>query len=129
MNNSHVALVAGEQVQTMSSSSTDASWREFDESYQSLEVCESIWCMKLRVSCHLWLGYLFFMCCFPRIMLIGSSFMNPMLTKIHVDSDRIAEYDMKLMGINSDTLAMSETEYKGVTAHNEFTRIVCHDLS
>ena len=24
---------------------------------------------------------------------------------------------------------MLETEYKGVTAHNEFTRIVCHDLS
>ena len=29
---------------------------------------------------------------------------------IHVDSDRITEYYMKLMGIDSDTLAIPETK-------------------
>ena len=49
-------------------------------------------------------------------------------TKTHVDSDPIVEYDIKLMGIDSDT---PETEYElgFTTAPNEFTRIVPHDLS
>ena len=58
--------------------------------------------------------------------------MNPMLKqKIHVDLDRIAEYDMKLMGIDSGTLGMPQTEYEvGVTmASNQFTHILHHDLS
>ena len=50
--------------------------------------------------------------------------------KIHVDSDRIAEYDMKLMAIDSDTLGIPETEYEPrvTMASSEFTRIV-RDLS
>ena len=31
-------------------------------------------------------------------------------TKTHVDSDPITEYDIKLMGIDSDTLAIPETK-------------------
>jgi hypothetical protein len=46
------------------------------------------------------------------------------------DSDRIAEYDMKLMDIDSDTLGIPETDYDAsVTMSSaEFTRIV-RDLS
>ena len=51
--------------------------------------------------------------------------------KNHVDSDRIAEYDMKLIGIHTNTLGIPETEYKAclTTASNKITRIVHHDLS
>ena len=51
--------------------------------------------------------------------------MNPMLKKknIHVDSDRIVDYDMKLLDIDSDTLGIPETGYE-----SRFTRIV-RDLS
>ena len=51
--------------------------------------------------------------------------------KKYVDSDRIAECDMKLMGIHPNTLGIPETEYEvGVTpASNQFTPIVRHDLS
>ena len=54
----------------------------------------------------------FFMCCLPRVVLIVSLFMNPMPKKFHVDSGRIPEYDMKLMGIDSDALDIPETEYE-----------------
>ena len=42
---------------------------------------------------------------------------------IHVDSDRIVDYDMKLLDIDSDTLGIPETEYE-----SRFTHIV-RDLS
>ena len=50
--------------------------------------------------------------------------------KDHVDSDRIAEYDIKLIGIHPNTLGIPETEYEVAvtTASNEFTHIVRHDL-
>ena len=46
------------------------------------------------------------------------------------DSDRIAEYDMKLMDIDSDTLGIPDTEYDArvTMPSSEFTRIV-RDLS
>jgi len=46
------------------------------------------------------------------------------------NSDRIAEYDMKLMDIDSDTLGIPETEYEArvTMASSEFSRIV-RDLS
>lgn len=46
------------------------------------------------------------------------------------DSDRIAEYDMKLMDIDSDQLGIPETEYDArvTMPSSEFTRIV-RDLS
>ncbi|PPQ93505.1 hypothetical protein CVT25_005203 [Psilocybe cyanescens] len=46
------------------------------------------------------------------------------------NSDRIAEYDMKLMDIDADSLTIPETEYGARVAlpSSEFTRIVC-DLS
>ncbi|KAF8808762.1 proliferating cell nuclear antigen [Phlegmacium glaucopus] len=46
------------------------------------------------------------------------------------NSDRIAEYDMKLMDIDSDTLGIPDTEYDArvTMASSEFTRIV-RDLS
>jgi len=46
------------------------------------------------------------------------------------DSDRIAEYDMKLMDIDSDTLGIPDTDYDArvTLASSEFTRIV-RDLS
>ncbi|CAK5263001.1 unnamed protein product [Mycena citricolor] len=46
------------------------------------------------------------------------------------DSDRIAEYDMKLMDIDSDTLGIPDTDYDAevVMASSEFARIV-RDLS
>jgi proliferating cell nuclear antigen len=46
------------------------------------------------------------------------------------DSDRIAEYDMKLMDIDSDTLGIPDTDYDArvTLPSNEFTRIV-RDLS
>src|ERR1700735_3411063 len=49
---------------------------------------------------------------------------------LYVDSDRIAEYDMKLMDIDSDTLGIPETEYDArvTMASSKFTRIV-RDLS
>ena len=49
---------------------------------------------------------------------------------LYVDSDRIAEYDMKLMDIDSDTLGIPETEYDArvTMSSSEFTRIV-RDLS
>ena len=47
--------------------------------------------------------------------------------KKYVDSDRIAEYDMKLIGI---PLVYRKPNKVGVTAaSNEFIRIVRHDLS
>jgi proliferating cell nuclear antigen len=48
----------------------------------------------------------------------------------YTDSDRIAEYDMKLMDIDSDTLGIPETEYEArvTMPSSEFTRIV-RDLS
>lgn len=47
-----------------------------------------------------------------------------------LDSDRIAEYDMKLMDIDSDTLGIPDTDYDArvTLASSEFTRIV-RDLS
>jgi proliferating cell nuclear antigen len=49
---------------------------------------------------------------------------------IHVDSDRIAEYDMKLMDIDSDTLGIPDTDYDArvTMPASELTRIV-RDLS
>ena len=49
---------------------------------------------------------------------------------LHTDADRIAEYDMKLMDIDSDTLGIPDTEYDArvTMPSSEFTRIV-RDLS
>ena len=49
---------------------------------------------------------------------------------LNVDLDRIAEYDMRLMAIHSDTLGILVTEYnpRVTMASSEFTRIV-RDLS
>lgn len=46
------------------------------------------------------------------------------------DSDRIAEYDMKLMDIDADTLGIPDTEYDArvTMPSSEFSRI-CRDLS
>lgn len=48
----------------------------------------------------------------------------------HVDSDRIAEYDLKLMDIDSDKLGIPETDYDArvTMPSSEFSRIV-RDLS
>jgi proliferating cell nuclear antigen len=53
-----------------------------------------------------------------------------MLSFFSTDSDRIAEYDMKLMDIDSDTLGIPDTEYDArvTMPSSEFTRIV-RDLS
>ena len=77
-----------------------------------------IWSMKLAVSCHFWLDHLFHLILKKK-------------KKNQVDSDRIAEYDIKLIGIHPNTLGIPETEYEVAvtTASNEFTRIVRHDLS
>ena len=49
---------------------------------------------------------------------------------LFIDSDRIDEYDMKLVGIDFDTLGIPETEYRPHVAmsSSKFTRIV-PDLS
>lgn len=52
------------------------------------------------------------------------------MTSIFLDSDRIAEYDMKLMDIDTDQLGIPDTEYDAriTMPAAEFTRIV-RDLS
>lgn len=68
---------------------------------------------------------------------LTSSFYSPLLRvsyfyplSLTLDSDRIAEYDMKLMDIDSDTLGIPDTDYEArvTLPSNEFTRIV-RDLS
>ena len=63
--------------------------------------------------------------------LAGLYFSSDTQKKNQVDSDCIAEYDMKLIGIHPNTLGIPETEYEvGVTtASNEFTHIIRHNLS
>ena len=53
-----------------------------------------------------------------------------MLKIFYIDLDRIAEYGMKLMDIDSDTLSMPEAEYEArvTMTSSDFTRIV-RDLS
>ena len=87
-----------------------------------------IWSMKLRVSCRFGLDYLFsFVTCHVDRFVIYN--FNTQFLK-NVDLDRIAEYDMKLMAIDSDTLGILETQYnpRVTMASSEFTRIV-RDLS
>ena len=88
-----------------------------------------IWSIKLRVSCHFWIDYLFSVFvtrhvdCFRRFVSYESDAQKK---KIYVDLDRID--DMKLTDIDSDALGMPETEYEvGVTSVSN-TRIVRHDL-
>ena len=52
------------------------------------------------------------------------------MTTVLPDSDRIAEYDMKLMDIDTDQLGIPDTEYDAriTMPAAEFTRIV-RDLS
>src|SRR5580693_13506 len=52
------------------------------------------------------------------------------LTNYLPDADRVAEYDMKLMDIDADTLGIPDTEYDArvTMVAGEFTRIV-RDLS
>ena len=45
--------------------------------------------------------------------LAGLFFHLILKKKKKVDSDRIGEYDMKLMGIHPNALGIPETEYKG----------------
>lgn len=55
---------------------------------------------------------------------------NLILTRLPTDSDRIAEYDMKLMDIDAENLGIPDTEYDArvTMPSGEFTRIV-RDLS
>ena len=85
--------------------------------------------MKLRVS-------FFFLSTFGDTFILCHTFFQSFFMNQYsffllcIDSDRIAEYDMKLMDIDSDNLGIPDTEYDArvTMPSSEFTRIV-RDLS
>lgn len=72
------------------------------------------------------------MLCQPMLYRIASPLFIAFfsISNAPTDSDRIAEYDMKLMDIDSDTLGIPDTDYDArvTMPSSEFTRIV-RDLS
>lgn len=65
----------------------------------------------------------------PSKSAFGSSFPNHWLTPL-TDSDRVGEYDMKLMDIDQEHLGIPDTQYDATITFSstEFARI-CRDLS
>lgn len=61
---------------------------------------------------------------------ISNNILTYCCSRVTTDSDRIAEYDMKLMDIDTDALGIPDTEYEArvTMSANEFSRI-CRDLS
>jgi proliferating cell nuclear antigen len=86
------------------------------------------WCMNLKVSVF---RCVVSCCVHPPYTADPILLLPQALTPIpHPDGDRIAEYDMKLMDIDSDNLGIPDTDYDArvTMSSTEFARIV-RDLS